>query len=84
MDQTASPISASTASSLISQDIASTIKNPRQQQTGSLALNNQISDTLETQDRESEGTSAWEIPEEKTKSDNRAVTTTGDFLDLKG
>jgi hypothetical protein len=84
MDHSASPISASTASSLISQDIASTIKNPRQQQTNSLALPNQISDTLETHDRESEGNALWNPAGENAKPDSSSRTATGDFLDLTG
>lgn len=84
MDHTTSPISASSASSLISQDIASNVRNPKDQLPNLLETGNQISDTLETHDRESDGTSDWNHPVKTEEVEHRSTSTTGDVLDLTG
>lgn len=84
MNHSTPPISASSASSLISQDIASNVRNPKDQPPNLLETGNQISDTLETLDRESDGTSDWKHPAKTEQVEHRPNSTTGDALDLTG
>ncbi|MCH2180371.1 MAG: hypothetical protein MK108_00055 [Mariniblastus sp.] len=84
MDPSASPITASMASPLVSQDVAAHVRNRQNQLPQLKETGNPISDTLEAQDREPDGNAARNNARQPGKGEAQAGPATGDLLDLTG